>query len=672
MSFTNELPLGSIPFSNLLYKAPDGRIWAGNEFTPEFYRIVDPIDLPYINIKDFGAKGDGVTDDTAAWDEALSVAKAMEMALYFPSGQYPVTISVDTVDMNGCLGLSGSGELLFSENSDPDAALLRWTGVKELITAPISSTAGQFQWTVDPGKNIKKGDTIFIASYERMYEDSLVQPYMRGERLIVDNYNSTTGALATSDYAYYNITSGYIYHNSVRPKVIIEGVTLTLVSDPDKKGVQVDVGEVYITNAHFKNFGRFCYSSSSSLTRIINSLFDITHIPENGVGYGVISADLSDVIITASVCSSGRHGISCGGSAYWRTGDVGQTPDSHIFLPSHCRVIGSRIEGKVYALDAHAGTTILEVTNCDIFGGCILGAYENYVSNSRIRQGPAAAAVRFGRDRSETVPIYYYSTYSITKCDVYADTKAFSVNCSPKHLEVNDINVFASPSVAARTFFEFASNVRAKTFVFKGVRHIGDAADDVSYNLYIASAMEIADCSFENARLSLSIREATVRNILLKNIRIQTTEAFGMAIGASNPDHNKTFDVTASQLRVFDAGQGASIRAVRRMTISDSAFYGCGLSVFVGNTTGGDMWLTVSGSIVDQPSGTFISSQTGQTTHLVLANNQLPSVSTVGANIVVMGKYGNVGLDDKLKTALTTVTTAKYGADTTTGDLTLS
>lgn len=670
MAFENSLPVGSTPFSNILYKDPADKIWTGDEFAGRFYRFLDPADLPYINIKDYGAVGDGVTDDTAAWDEALSVAKAMEMALYFPSGQYPITVDVDTVDMNGCLGFTGAGELVFSTTGNPDEALLRWTGTKEMIAGPIASTSGQSQWTVGTGKSIKKGDTILIASFERMYEDSLVQPYMRGDRLTVDTYDPVTGILTTNDYAYYNIAAAYVYHNSVRPIVKFDGVRITLASDPDKKGIQVDVGEVYISNVQMSGFGRFCYSSSSSLTRVINSSFFVSYVPANGVGYGVQSADLSDVIVTSSICYGGRHGLMTGGNAYWKTEDVGQPAGSHIFLPSHCKAIGCRIEGKVYALDSHAGTTILEVINCDVFGGAIFGAYENYISNSRIRQGTAEMAIRFGRDRSDSD--YFYSVYSVSKCDVYANTQAFGVYCNPNVLEINEVNVIASPSASARTFFAFNSASRAKKLVLKGLRHAGSDTDDVNYSIYVASPSEISDMVLENARMIISIRSAVVRSIALSNIRIRTSQAFGISISASDPAHNKTFDMLATGLRIMDAGQSLSIRGVRRMTVSDSAIYGATISIFVGLTTGGDMWLSVSGSTIDQATGTIVASQAGQVSNLTLVGNIIPTANTVNANVVLIGKYGNIGLNDKLKTALTTATTTKYGSDTTTGDLTLS
>jgi len=48
-----------------------------------------------VNVKDFGAVGDGVTDDTAAIQAAVDAAYLTHSAVYFPAGEYYVTSSIE-------------------------------------------------------------------------------------------------------------------------------------------------------------------------------------------------------------------------------------------------------------------------------------------------------------------------------------------------------------------------------------------------------------------------------------------------------------------------------------------------------------------------------------------------------------------------------------------------
>ena len=55
-----------------------------------------------VSVKDFGAKGDGVTDDTVAIQNAINAISTIGAVLYFPSGIYKVS----STSSNALVGLS--------------------------------------------------------------------------------------------------------------------------------------------------------------------------------------------------------------------------------------------------------------------------------------------------------------------------------------------------------------------------------------------------------------------------------------------------------------------------------------------------------------------------------------------------------------------------------------
>ncbi|NLN05469.1 MAG: hypothetical protein GX166_11790 [Clostridiaceae bacterium] len=59
-----------------------------------FSHPVDKSNPIYINVKDFGAKGDGSTDDTEAIKNAAGKAYAESKVLYFPTGTYDISDSI--------------------------------------------------------------------------------------------------------------------------------------------------------------------------------------------------------------------------------------------------------------------------------------------------------------------------------------------------------------------------------------------------------------------------------------------------------------------------------------------------------------------------------------------------------------------------------------------------
>jgi hypothetical protein len=92
--------------------APSSTTGVGDEFVGPF--------PSWVNIKAYGAKGDGITDDTAAFQRALADlgTPGHGNVLWIPAGTYKIT---SQLNLSGRLGVSIIGE-------DPATTILKWAG----------------------------------------------------------------------------------------------------------------------------------------------------------------------------------------------------------------------------------------------------------------------------------------------------------------------------------------------------------------------------------------------------------------------------------------------------------------------------------------------------------------------------------------------------------------
>lgn len=93
---------------------------------------------PTVNVKDFGAIGDGTTDDTTSIQNAAAAAKAAGQGLFFPPGTY---LHNSVLTFNG-IAVSGSGaaSVLLAGSSNNSAVIL--TGANASLTNIWVTTSG--------------------------------------------------------------------------------------------------------------------------------------------------------------------------------------------------------------------------------------------------------------------------------------------------------------------------------------------------------------------------------------------------------------------------------------------------------------------------------------------------------------------------------------------------
>ena len=114
-----------------------------------------------INVLDYGATGDGVTDDTAALQAAINASAASDVCIYVPAGTYKITSELTIV--NDCRGITGDGASNTKFNFSGSVGLRIGSG------NPISGHKHYERFAV-VGTGSTAGTAIFMEGSSHFYE----------------------------------------------------------------------------------------------------------------------------------------------------------------------------------------------------------------------------------------------------------------------------------------------------------------------------------------------------------------------------------------------------------------------------------------------------------------------------------------------------------------------
>lgn len=268
-----------------------------------------------VNVKDFGAVGDGVTDDTAAIQAANNFAQSLGKGLRFTSGVYPA----HGLQMTASWDMEGTAKLLFNGSAD-----------ESCVTCAVDNLSCG---SVNIDANAIEVDKLFCVSGNKNHFDSITLLNGKSETilvrmLIVEGNDNFFGSVVGIDHvkgSYWNDSSpqcvclnGTGTGNSF-DNIFARNCRSTVVNNATGKNF---FGNVYSVDA--KDNGFYAVAGSSYIDSIFydgddngvefrhgaNAVINSVNLARIGA-YGVFFGDCGDVTINsvAAECGGGNATI---------------------------------------------------------------------------------------------------------------------------------------------------------------------------------------------------------------------------------------------------------------------------------------------------------------------------------------------------------------------------
>ena len=326
-----------------------------------------------VSVKDFGAVGDGVADDSAAFIAARAAANGQK--IYAPAGTYKLNQVV-----------TGSTDLILE--GDGPSTILDFTGTvtggsygleaigtaTQIENLGATANVGEYTVTFASAPSLAVGDVFIIYNPTNFSWSPWRSVYRAGEWCEVLGVSGSTVTLTNPLYDSYTAASVSVY-KVAGPKVVlrnfdIQGTTIlgliktTLCIEPlieNVKGALANNSIVY--------FDR-CYKPT-----VINP--EMYNKGDGGSDYGI-------------VFGNSQHGKMIGGNVYSRRHAVavGGTDAIGCVTVRDLRVIGATLKNDpdsgTQAADMHGNMEDCEYDDCTIYGGGLLAGKNNRYVDCKI------------------------------------------------------------------------------------------------------------------------------------------------------------------------------------------------------------------------------------------------------------------------------------------------
>jgi hypothetical protein len=324
-----------------------------------------------VNVKDYGAVGDGTTDDTTAMQAAITAVATTGQGLYIPAGTYKITSVLTSA---GHLNMFGDGEksVLDFSGITSGSSGITITGTITEIEVVSTANAGNLEVVFATAPSLTTGDVFFLFD-DAVLWNSIRAYYYEGEWLECRSVSANTAFLTTPLYSSYAATVN-AYKLVSKPKVSFRNLKLNGGANIGGLLKITFCDAPILENVFAYNENYQCVE----IDRCYRPMVTNCVMYNKGTGtlddYALILSNSQKGQITGGDYYARRHGIAIGGSS-----STGAVTNRNIKISN--LTISNDINSGVYSADMHGNMQDCVYQGCTIYQGGGWGGADNGYDN---------------------------------------------------------------------------------------------------------------------------------------------------------------------------------------------------------------------------------------------------------------------------------------------------
>jgi len=337
------------------------------------------------NIRDFGAVGNGTTNDATAIQSALDSGASV---VYIPAGTYRCDSTL-TVPVNVSLIGDGPGVSIIDGSQTTAGSLTGNTHIaigSDSMTQiqDLASNVSKFDRSVTftSAPTLSQNDVFIIYNPTDYSWSGFRAAYRAGEFCRAASISGNTVNLQSSLAADYTAASVDVYKLTTPTTCTVSGFTLKGLPDQTSQ-----IYGIYLYGAIDSSVEDVRIYGSSYHCLAITSCFNVQlrnvtamedGISDFGGDYGIAIGNSQNVNVIGGYVSAARHGMTIGGSS-----GAGKVPCRYLTF-SDC-YISTTADGGVQAADIHGNAEHILYHDCFIEGGSTIGGDYVAFDNCQVR-----------------------------------------------------------------------------------------------------------------------------------------------------------------------------------------------------------------------------------------------------------------------------------------------